>query len=264
MAEIGKISGSQLALVLCVFRLSTLLVIKSISLEQLVLELVISVLLCAFVYAISSRVKVNKTLAYLVALFVLVIALSDAAEYFVFLSQTGRNEIPLWAIILFLTAFSIYSAAMKIEAVSRFCAPAVIFCLVCFFAISLANIRNIELQNLTVLQSREIKPLYLLKCVDMPLVFLLLKDEKKKENRKCLSVSLLISYSACFLLNLMCRVTMGESIKFYKHPVLVLFQLGEAGSFTKLDLMFPSVILILLLCELALALSLFYKVRKEW
>lgn len=264
-AKTGQISHRQLFCLLIIIRLATLVLSNSVSYVQFAAELSVTAVLSA---AAFFTVKITdgtypKAVKILLAVLFAASPFADLFSYYQFTTQVAHPEVPVWVIGVVLAGFSVYSGLLKTEAVARFSALAVTVVLLCIGLTVLTNIKEIRPDFFAAAQNEKIDLASLIKCFDVPILYLLLAPKTSEHAGRSLTFSVAASYSVYIGVVMMCRAVLGKTVNYYKSPVFALFQLGEAGNFTKLDLLYICTVLVLLFCELSLAVSIFAETFKK-
>ena len=262
--KVNQISGGQLLFLLVLFRLASLLFTTSMSYVFLLSEAVVTIAFSLLVFKLDKAgVKAQKRAALIpLSLLLLVLVFLDIKDYFIFTEKVSHSDVSIWLIIGILVLFSVYCGMLGTEAVARFSALGLIIVLVCVIVAITTNIKEFRTDFLAYPQNKNVDAISLLRCLDVPLVFLLLAPKTADKKARALAVGSTAPYLLIFAVVLMCRAIMGRTAEIYKSPVFALFQLGEIGSFTKLDILYICAVLILLLSEISIAVSIILGERR--
>lgn len=264
-ARVNQISSGQLACVLIVFRLSTLVLSKSVAYTQLFAEILLTLALSAvaFIAYKKSFYPAKNFPVYVTCALLFSLVFLDVMQYFKFTSGVGSSDVPLWVTAVLLAVFTLYSGVLGTEAVSRFCVVSVVVAALFILLLTATNIADVRYDFFVANQNERINGFSLLKCFDVSLIFLLLAPDTAKKQGRALAFGTLIPYAAYAVIIMLCRAVLGKTAGIYKFPVFALFQLAEAGDFNKLDIMYVTLILLLLFCEISLTVSLFSRRIKK-
>lgn len=260
----NRISGGQLMCLLMMTRLATLMLSRSMSFILLLVELAVSATLSLAVYLLDrTGMEVHKK-PVIFALSVPLLALQflDGRDYFIFTKTVSHTDVPIWLIMALFVVFSLYAGLLGTEAVARFSALGLIVVLLFIIVAIHTNLKAFRADFLAVLPRTKITALPLLRCADVPLFYLLLAPRTADKKGRALLVGNAVPYALFALVILMCRAVMGRTAEIYRAPVFALYQLGEIGTFTKLDILYVCAVLVLLLSETALAVSIILGERR--
>ena len=256
----NKISCGQLMCLLIITRLVSLMLVDTVSLRQLGAELGLSALLSFTAFMIYRNGLINNAIKAVSAFGFFALCVLDTISYFRFTTQVAHPEMPVFIIATALAVFTVYSGFLGTEPIARYSSLALIVSVLFILIAIQTNLADVRKEFFLTPQSHRLEALALVKCLDAPLLFLFLApDTKYKQGRALLfgnGVAYLI-YGAVFA---MCRAVLGRTAYYYKSPVFALFQLGEAGSFTKLDILYFCAVLVLLFAEISLAVSFIFRV----
>ena len=263
-ARVNQISGGQLLCLLIMARLATLLLVRSLSYVQFLSELAVSAVLSLAVYLMYKYgvIKECKALQVLLIGVAAFCAVADVISFFDFTVKVAHPEVPVWIIAAALAAFSLYSGMLGTEAVARFSALAIIVVLICVAVAIQTNIADVKRSYFLCPQSENVNPFELLKCLDVPAIFLLLAPKTNEKQGRAILLGSVVPYTVSLAVIMMCRAVVGRTAHYYRSPVFALFQLGEAGAFNKLDVFYVCAVLLLIFTETSLAVSLAYGFAK--
>ncbi|MBQ9518088.1 MAG: hypothetical protein IJR60_08435 [Eubacterium sp.] len=256
-AKTNTISGGQLACLLVLTRLATDLLATSVSLYQYGCEIAVSAALSALVWWLDKcgvQAKSRVSFAIITALF-FAIAVCDCAEYIRFTVNVAHPEIPAALIVGLIALFSLYAGALGCEAVARFSALAILLVACCILTAVLTNIPAARSDFFAYTKPQSINCISLLKCADIPLAFALFAPRTSGKKGRAIIIGNAAAYTATVGVILACKAVLGRTSYLYSSPIFALFQLAKAGLFTKLDILYICAVLILLFCELSLAVS---------
>ncbi|MBR3148629.1 MAG: hypothetical protein IKF64_00520 [Eubacterium sp.] len=264
-ARVNQISGAQLACLIIVFRFSTLMLSRSVSYTQYFVQIITTAVLSFFVYCLYKKGAVikNNALFYAACTILGAVVSLDIMQYFGFTTGVGSSNVPVWIIALLLGALTLYSGVLGIEAVSRFSVLAVITSGLFLLALAVTDLPLTRWELFICPQSERINIWSVIKCVDVPLLFLLIAPDTSKNQGSALLFGTGAAYAADAMIIVLCRAVLGKTAGIYSSPVFALFQLAEAGDFNKLDVMYVTIILLLLFCEISLVVSLFARRIKK-
>ena len=257
-ARVNRISGGQMMCLLTLSRLTSLLLVKSLSLTLLLAEFTLSagLSLAAWFVCQNEMLTEAKPFRWTAAALFFAVSAWDCVTYYQFTANVVRPEVPMAVIIAVFAVFTMYSGLLGNEAVARFSSIAAAFAAAGVLIAVLTNISNLRLDFFVYSQSEKGEIINLAKCFDVPLLFCALSPVTANKKGRALSLANALPYGAALAVVLFSRAVLGKTANLYSSPIFALFQLGKAGSFTKLDILFVCLMLVLLLCETSAAVSL--------
>ncbi len=257
----GIISPFQLFTLLLTSRISGLAVTNEITVFGFLFQFALSFVLSGAAYVISktNRISGKVRRAYLTVFCILL----TGATVFTLLDFKERaislNVPDVFAAVLLCSAV-LYSASLGMEAVARFSQFSAFIIVAAVFLGTAVNIRRVNNFSEIRPEIYGISPLSIIKCFDIPVLYLLYSPYVKGKKEKALAGSVIASYSVSFVLYLICFFVLKSSAEYYPYPVFTLFQLGEIGSYNKLDILFTAP----LVCALFVKLSAYLvRVKNE-
>ena len=260
-AKTNTISSGQLACLLVVSRLTGALLNDSVSLVQFACELAVTVLFSLLVLLTERfNFRVNRLL--LAAAF-FALAAADCVSYISFTKIVAHPDVLVSVISVLIAAFSLYAGLLGSEAVARFSALALLFAAACVLVAVITNIPAMRVEFLKYNKTEKIDVLSLVKCLDVPVIYALFSPHTASKKGRALLLGTAIPYAVSAGAIISCRALLGKTAYIYSSPIFALFQLAKAGSFTKLDIMYICTVLVLLFCEVSLAVSAFKLLKRE-
>ncbi len=237
-AKKGKISPLGLFCILLTARLSGLAVTHEITFFSFVFQLALSSVLALAAYRIS-KAGINCSRRRLVP-FGIILAGTTAISLFDFKENAISLNVPDILIAAVFSAAVLYSASLGTEAVARFSQFSASILIISLFLGIVCNIRRVNFSDEIKPEIYGISPISIIKCLDIPVLYLIFSPCTKGKKEKALAASLAVSYAFAFLLYFMCFFVLKNAAKYYHFPVFTLFQLGEIGSYNKLDIMYSA------------------------
>lgn len=256
-------SGQMFCLLVCV-RLCSAVLAETVSYVQFFSELLLSAILSLTAWLIVRFTKAFRQgfWYYLLAAGAVAIGVLDAVSFCRFNENVVRSAVPLFAVITALALCTFCAAWTGTQAPARFSAIALMVVLTFLLIGVQTNLAAIRGDFFAAKQTNDLQPLSLIKCFDVPLVYILLAPHTNGKKGAALFGGQTLAFSLSLGLQMMCRAVMGKTASVYKSPMFALFQLGKAGTFTKLDILFLCAVLVLLFTKLSLSVSLLLCRRK--
>lgn len=254
------ISEGELFSVLFLCRFSSLIITKEINFLHLLYESVLSILLVFIAYLVYKRANFSS---YYIKIPVAVLCAFSACLTFYSILDFKENAISLGisSLFIFITVFlcAFYSAYLGAQAFSRF-APVCFVIVLSACAVGMLSVmKSVDINEFESVNDESGFAVSLLKCFDVPAVFLALSNSVKSNHKRALTLSLLGSFGVALLLYSVCAFVLKKAVVYYPYPVFTLFQLGEIGTYNKLDMLFTSPFLTAAFIKLS---ALFYGVIK--
>lgn len=256
-AEKGRVTTLGLFCLLVTARLSGLAVTRGITVFSFLVQLALSVLLSLIVYKISER-GLSLSRGVLLPL-ITVVSGATALTLFDFKENALTLNVPDLFIALILIACVSYSSSLGAEGVSRFSQLSALILVVSLILGMLFNIQRVNIYEEIKPEIFRIYPESIIKCLDIPVLYLVFSPYVQHKKEKALAASVAVSYGLSFILYLMSALVLREASAYYNYPVFALFQLGEIGGYNKLDILYSAPLTAAIFTKLS---ALFVRVKK--
>ena len=247
-----QISEAELFSVLFLSRFSSLLITRGISVFSFALELLLSAALSVLAYVAFKKANTQK-MYFKITLAAFCVFLSALTLYSVydFKSNAISLRISVVFIVLIFLGCTVYCAFLGVQSFSRFAPVCLAVIVLACVAVALGTLNDAEMKKLEGVEITNLFPLNFFKCIDIPIVFLLLAENTGKKQGRALASSILLSYFCTLLVYILCVAVVGQTEKIHEFPIFTLFQLGEIGSYNKLDILFTSPFLMAVFVKLS-------------
>ena len=251
-----RISSYQLFSLLFVSRLSALMISGEVTLMSFFVQFILSVSLCALAYFAAIKVKNTDALVYTLCIILSVATIYSLAD---FKEKAVVENISDVLSLMSVIGAVLYTSSLGIQASARFAGMSAIILVTALSAGILSNVKQISAISISSCLRFGISPVNIIKCVDIPAIFLKLHNNTNGNIKRPLFYSVAASYGLCAAVWAVCALTLRDAAALYAYPVFTLFQLGQFGSYNKLDILFTSPMLIAVFLKLSI---FFQKVKK--
>ena len=246
------ISEKQLFCMLFTSRLAALMITGEITLMNFFIQLFLCAFFGVFAALISERKAVGKSFKRTLRLLCLIPALATVYS----ISDFKENAVvinvsPVLSLAL-ITAAVLYCASLGIQAPARLSGMCALLLTISLLTGILSNIKGADFKNIMELKCSGILPLDVIKCLDIPLLYLRFCEYASGNKKRALALSVVLPFVLAGAVHSACAIVLKQAVDLYHYPVFTLFQLGQIGTYNKIDILFTAPMLTAVFLKLSL------------